>query len=450
MTTFWPLSGKDPISLKEAIFHTLSASGDLYFPKSITPLSSGFFANLASLSAVQIGEHVLEQFFVGKDGLTRYELREVLKTALSFRLPVKRIAPRLYALELFHGPTLAFKDIGARVLSGLIKVFRRQDLTPRLVIVATSGDTGGAVASSFRDTETPVVIFFPKSGVSAFQRRQLTTGGRNVLAIEVDGTFDDCQWIVKKFLGSEELTNKFGLVAANSVSLGRLLPQIIYYVTAFRELLKFERELAFGGKRLLVSVPSGNFGNLTAGVMAKRLGIPIHKFVAATNRNDVVPRYLSTGEYQVFPTVSTIANAMDVGNPSNFPRLKRLYDDSHEAMVEDIGGFSLTDDEIKDTIFATYRDRNYLLDPHGAIAYHALLKDVANSDDTVGLFLHTAAPVKFSEIVFPIVQVPVSNSVKEFMTQKESYEVLSASRDPQSRRQELAVSAEEKILKWRW
>jgi threonine synthase len=403
-----------PVSFTAALYEGLAPDGGLYVPETIEPWTADDLARLPRRTLTEIGLRALRPFTRGE--IDPATLEAVVVEALSFPVPLVEIEPGIFALELFHGPTLAFKDIGARVMARLMAALHRAD-EPLTILVATSGDTGSAVAHAFyRVPNTRVVILYPDGRVSPTQEAQLTmfNGGRaNVRAYAVAGSFDDCHRLTRAAFGDADLRRRIRLTSANSVNVGRLLPQSIYYFHAIAQLAGRE------GRRtpVVFSTPSGNFGNLTAGLFAKRAGLPATRFVAATNVNDVVPVYLDTGQYGPRASVATIANAMDVGHPSNFERMTWLYDGDRDAMRRDIVGWRFADDVVRATIRRVYEDRGYVLDPHSAIAYEGLkaylghgtmraagVEGAGNfSGEVAGIFLATAHPAKFAEIVDPII-----------------------------------------------
>jgi threonine synthase len=410
--------GAPSVSLATALFDGLASDGGLYVPESIERWSPADLEALPAQSLIETGVSVLRPFVA--DEIASRALASLVDTALNFPIPLVEIEPRIYALELFHGPTLAFKDVGARVLAGLMAAVRGGD-EPLTVLVATSGDTGSAVGHAFQGAAgIRVAILYPEGRVSATQEAQLTVfngvADANVRAYAVAGAFDDCQRLVKSAFADPELRREVRLTSANSINVGRLLPQMIYYFHGAARLAA-RADVARGFSRALFSVPSGNFGNLAAGLMARRAGAPIDNFVAATNANDIVPRYLETGRFEPRASISTIANAMDCGNPSNFDRLQWLYGEDRAAMRRDVEGSVHTEDDVRTTIRRVYEERNYLLDPHSAIAYLGARAALARSDvasgfsrtnaaSAIGLtavFLATAHPAKFADIVEPII-----------------------------------------------
>jgi threonine synthase len=330
------------------------------------------------------------------------ELKRMVRDTLDFPIPLVHIHDKIYALELFHGPTMAFKDVGARFMARLLGYFTEQHGQELNVLVATSGDTGSAVANGFYKVPgIRVFVLYPKGLVSSIQEKQFTTLGENITALEVDGTFDDCQSLVKQAFADEELNRRMSLTSANSINWARLLPQSFYYFWGVAQMGRNAGDI-------VCSVPSGNFGNICAGLIAKRLGLPIARFIAATNINDIVPQYLKNGRFNPRPSAATIANAMDVGNPSNFARIEALYGDSHRAISGDVEGFACTDDEIRDTIREVHKRYGYLLDPHGAIGYRALKNYLDGHSSETGFFIETAHPSKFTEIVESVINEKIA------------------------------------------
>jgi threonine synthase len=387
--------GGPPVSFTTALYEGLAPDGGLYVPETIEPWTADELSRLPRRTLTEIGLRALRPFTRGE--IDPATLEAVVVEALNFPIPLVEVEPGIHALELFHGPTLAFKDVGARVMARLMASRHRAD-EPLTVLVATSGDTGSAVGHAFyRVPNTRVVILYPDGRVSPTQEAQLTmfNGERaNVRAYAVSGSFDDCHSLTRAAFGDPDLRRRMRLTSANSVNVGRLLPQSIYYFHAIAQ----ARQAGQVGQ-VTFSTPSGNFGNLTAGLFAKRAGLPVARFVAATNVNDVVPEYLETGRYEPRASVPTIANAMDVGHPSNFDRMTWLYGGDREAMRHDITGCRFTDAEVRATMRRVYDERGYLLDPHSAIAYMGL----AGRAGQAGIFLATAHPAKFAEIVDPIV-----------------------------------------------
>ncbi|HBR12651.1 MAG TPA: threonine synthase [Chryseobacterium sp.] len=377
-------------NIKAAILKGLADDGGLFMPEYIPQLDSAFFENLPNLTLQEIGFRVAREFL--GESIPDENLKEIIDEVLNFEIPAVKISENIYSLELFHGPTMAFKDVGARFMARMMSYF--SEGKPMKVIAATSGDTGSAVASGFYNVPgIEVYILYPKGKVSPLQEKQLTTWGGNIKALEINGTFDDCQALAKQILSDEELNQKFTLTSANSINIARLIPQSFYYFWAFAQLQKL-------GKPIVFSVPSGNFGNLTAGLFAKKMGLPIHHFVASTNANDIVPNYLETGIYEAKPSKQTISNAMDVGNPSNFERMKSLFDNDVSELKREIDSYSFSDEETKNAMRKVKNDFGYTLDPHGAVAYLGFQKySEKNNEELIGVLLETAHPAKFVEVV---------------------------------------------------
>lgn len=386
-------STKNPskfVSLSEAVFKGLPEDNGLFMPEEIPQLPQEFIKNLKNQSfqsiAFEVSKHLLKGVIPEKD------LKELVEKAIDFPAPVVRLDDNTHILELFHGPSLAFKDFGARFMAQLMSYFNKDNHQELVILVATSGDTGGAVAAGFYKTlGIKVVILYPSKKVSMLQEKQLTTLGENITALEVEGTFDDCQALVKKAFLDKELISKIRLSSANSINIARLIPQSFYYFEAFKQ-------VDSKGKPIVFSVPSGNFGNLTAGLFARKMGLPIQQFIAATNANAVVPKYLKTGNYEPHPSVATLSNAMDVGNPSNFARMLDLYSSTWNNMIQDIKGYAYDDTTTKGAMIEVFKKYNYVIDPHGAVGYLAL-KEYQKENDSVGIILETAHPAKFLDDV---------------------------------------------------
>lgn len=381
-----------PTTLAQAVIKGLAPDGGLYMPDHIPGLPAKFFEEIETLPFEEINFRVAHNL-VG-DAVPTAELRRITSEALNFDLPIVEIEEDIFSMELFHGPTMAFKDVGARFMALLLGYFVRDSVQTLKVIVATSGDTGSAVAAGFFNVPgIEVFILYPKGMVSPLQEKQLTTWGGNITAIEVDGTFDDCQKMAKQALSDGSLNTSNQFTSANSINIARLIPQSFYYFHAFKALKKRKKEL-------VVSVPSGNFGNLTGGLLAKKMGLPIHHFVAATNDNDVVPLFLETGAFTPRPSVQTISNAMDVGNPSNFERMIHLYGADSEKYGSLLHGYRFSDKETRDAMRKVYDATGYVLDPHGAVGYLGLKRDFqSNPGLFTGVLLETAHPVKFMDVV---------------------------------------------------
>ena len=380
----------EKVSLKEALFKSVVRVSDLYMPVLIPQMPDGFPGKLGRLSLKDIAFEVSRVMFQG--ALPDDVLYDVADGAFTFDTPLKRLSDDKYVLELFHGPTLAFKDIGARFMAGLIEHFLLSDNREITILVATSGDTGSAVANAFyKRRGINVFILYPSGRVSHIQEQQLTTMGGNIKAIEVSGDFDDCQKLVKMAFADNELNKHLTLTSANSINFGRLFPQSFYYFHAYGSLVVKDKPVVF-------SVPSGNFGNLTAGLIAMKMGLPVNRFIASTNINHSVPDYLVNGIFKPVPTISTITNAMDVGNPSNFPRILSLFGNDHDSICKVLSGFWCDDDSTRKAIVELNELYGYQADPHGAVGYLGL-KEFMNEADCTGIFLETAHPVKFRDEV---------------------------------------------------
>ncbi len=379
------------VSFRDAVIKGIAPDKGLYFPESITPLPDSFFENIENLSHHEIAFKAIQPFVSGdiRDSV----LKDILGEVLDFDFPVVKIEENIATLELFHGPTMAFKDVGARFMAQCLSYFSRGKNSKVTVLVATSGDTGGAVANGFLGVHgVKVVILYPSGKVSDIQERQLTTLGQNITALQVDGTFDDCQKMVKTAFLDEELLETMQLTSANSINVARWLPQMFYFLYAYKAVKSKEKEIVF-------SIPSGNFGNICAGMVSQRLGMPVKHFVAATNVNDTVPEFMLTGKYNPKPSTATISNAMDVGDPSNFIRIRHLYKDDYDALKENLFSFAFTDEETRNAILKIYNTSGYIADPHGAVGYLGLKKYQENHPGTYGIFLETAHPVKFLDVV---------------------------------------------------
>ena len=388
------------VSLREAVIQGLAPDNGLYMPEEINALPPSFFKSLTEMTFQEIGVHVAAA--IVQDEVPADDLKKIVYNTIQFEAPVVEVEKDTHILELFHGPTAAFKDFGARFLSGLLGYFAQKQNKEITILVATSGDTGSAVANGFLDVpNVKVIVLYPSGKVSDIQEKQFTTLGKNITALEVEGTFDDCQRLVKQAFLDEELRKKLFLTSANSINIARLIPQSFYYFQAYAQLKDKSKPAVF-------VVPSGNFGNLTAGLLAKRMGLPVHHFIAATNDNDVVPQYLETGVFQARPSVSTISNAMDVGNPSNFARMLDLYNGQLDRLKQDITGYHFNDAETRETMADVLKRTGYTLDPHGAVGYRAW-KAYQQRDTTVqGVILETAHPAKFREVVEQTLHVSVA------------------------------------------
>ena len=443
---YYSTNGQAPLAtLEKAVVKGLAEDRGLYMPERIKPLSQDFFEHMGDMTFPEIAYRVADCFF-GED-IPADDLKRIVYDTLSFDCPIVKVEENIYCLELFHGPTLAFKDVGARFMARMLQYFvkmrecenekkRKSDAQPLShslnfsfsqslnVLVATSGDTGSAVANGFLGVKgIHVYVLYPKGKVSSIQECQFTTLGQNITAVEVDGVFDDCQRLVKSAFMDSDLNRHMRLTSANSINVARFLPQAFYYFWAVAQLMKMRKcenekmrdtdadasshSLNFSFSQSLVCcVPSGNFGNICSALFGKRMGLPVSRFIAANNRNDVFYQYLQTGEYRPRPSVQTLANAMDVGDPSNFARILDLYSHSHEAIAKDISGATYTDEQIADTIRQCLRATGYQLDPHGACGYRALKENLRPGE--VGFFLETAHPAKFKETVERITGQPVA------------------------------------------
>jgi len=394
---YYSLNNSSPLSsFKKAVQNGIAPDRGLYFPEKITPISEDFINNISDYSNEEIAYEVIKQF-IG-DEIPTNILKEIIKKTISFDFPVVNLDENIGSLELFHGPTMAFKDVGARFMSQCLEYFNQNKTEDITVLVATSGDTGGAVASGFLNAKgVQVVILYPKGKVSEIQEKQLTTLGNNITALEVDGVFDDCQEMVKSaFL---DINISRNLTSANSINVARWLPQMFYFFFAYKQVSNQYKDIVF-------SVPSGNFGNICAGLLAQKLGLPIKHFIASTNINDTVPQYLLNGNYDPKPSKATISNAMDVGNPSNFIRIQELFDNNLSSLKKSFSSYSFSDDETKIMMKNIHDKFNYISEPHGAIGYLGLQKHGLETNE-FGVFLETAHPVKFLDIVEETLSVDV-------------------------------------------
>jgi len=402
------------VSLREAVTKGLASDKGLYMPEKIRVFPKHFFSEIKKMSFQEMSYYV-SQFFFG-DHIPSLILKDIVYDTLSFETPVVKVKKNIYALELFHGPTMAFKDVGARFMARMLGYFvKKNGHSSKInVLVATSGDTGSAVANGFLDVEgIHVYVLYPKGKVSPIQECQFTTLGQNITAVEVDGTFDDCQRLVKTAFLDDDLNTAMHLTSANSINVARFLPQAFYYFNAYAQMEKHGIE-----KDIVFCVPSGNFGNLTAGLFAHAMGLPIKRFIAANNRNDVFFNYLKTGQYEPRKSVQTLANAMDVGDPSNFARILDLYGNDYQKIKSLISGWQTDDETIRRTVADCYRETGYLLDPHGACGYDAL-QNLLQKGET-GIFLETAHPAKFKETIDEIIgkSIEIPDKLKEFMKGK--------------------------------
>ena len=393
---YYSLNKKVPkTSFEIAVLKGLAPDKGLYFPEKITPLDSSFLGKLDQLSNIEIAFHAIKQF-VGSE-IPESELKTIIKETLNFKFPIVSIEDNISTLELFHGPSMAFKDVGARFMARCLGYFNKNNNKEVTVLVATSGDTGGAVANGFLGVKgVKVVILYPRGKVSNVQEQQLTTLGQNITAFEVEGTFDDCQDMVKKAFLDSDLTTKKELTSANSINVARWLPQMFYFMFAYKQLKQYNKPLVF-------SVPSGNFGNICAGMVAQKLGFPFPHFIASNNENDVVTRYLSSKKYTPLATVETISNAMDVGNPSNFIRIQALHNNDFQALKSNLSGYRFSDEETREAIDSIYKSTGYITDPHGAVGYLGCHHYLKLNPDVHTVFLETAHPTKFLDVVQPLV-----------------------------------------------
>ncbi len=408
---YFSLNNKEHSSnFENAVIRGLAPDKGLYFPEEIVKLPDSFFQSLGNLEKTEIAFEAIKEYVGGE--IPDVELKNILDQTLDFDFPVVPVKENIGSLELFHGPTLAFKDVGARFMAGSLGYFiKKGNIGKVTVLVATSGDTGGAVANGFLGVEgIDVVILYPKGKVSDIQERQLTTLGQNIKALEVDGVFDDCQRMVKKAFLDEEITTHRKLTSANSINVARWLPQMFYYFLANRQLMKQDKKLVF-------SVPSGNFGNICAGMLAKRMGLPIDHFIAANNANDTVTNFMKTEDYHPKPSVATISNAMDVGDPSNFVRVLRLFDDEFSSLKNVLSAYSFDDEVTRNAIKQVYSETGYTMDPHGAVGYLGLQKYLKEHQDYYGTFLETAHPVKFLDTVEQSIGVKIElpENIRELM-----------------------------------
>lgn len=407
------LKGKSKkVNFETAVKNGLAKDGGLYFPENVKPIDSNFIKNIGNYSNFEIGYKVIKQF-IG-DSINKNDLKEILSKTIDFNFPVVKLEKNIYSLELFHGPTLAFKDVGARFMANCLGYFNKNKSKLNTVLVATSGDTGAAVANGFYKVEgTNVVILYPKNKVSEIQERQLTTNKNNITALRVNGSFDDCQKIVKKAFIDKELNKKFNLNSANSINVARWLPQSLYYFFAYKELQK---------ENLVFSVPSGNFGNICAGLIAEKLGLPIKHFIASTNINDTIPRYFKSQVFDPKPTIQTVSNAMDVSSPSNFVRIQEMFQ-NFKDLSKIMSSYSFDDIETLKMVKNVYEDKNYVLDPHGAVGYLGLKKYLSINPEKIGIFLETAHPIKFSKDVEEVIKIKldIPEEINKILLKEKKY-----------------------------
>ncbi len=410
---FYSLNKKSPVvNFKEATILGQAPDKGLYFPEHIPVFDKSFFENINNISNEEIAFQVIHPYVA--ETIPETVLRNIVAETINFPIPLVKVNDKISSLELFHGPTLAFKDVGARFMSRCLGYFSKDSTDKVTVLVATSGDTGGAVANGFYDVDgVEVVILYPSGKVSSVQEKQLTTLGKNIQALEVEGSFDDCQTMVKQAFTDDELNKKLFLTSANSINVARWLPQQFYYFFAYKQWID-------KNKPPVISVPSGNFGNICAGILAYISGLPVKHFIAACNANDIVPKYMQSQNYQPQNSVATLSNAMDVGNPSNFIRILELFNNEFLSLKEKLSSVSVSDYETKATIKSVKNAFNYLLDPHGAVGYLALGKYLHQHINQKGFFIETAHPVKFYDVVEPVIEEKISlpASVKEIMNKE--------------------------------
>jgi len=393
---YFSLNNNAPIATFEtAVRKGLAPDKGLYFPEHIEPLEASFLDSIENYSNTEIAFQSIKQFICPE--IPEYDLKQIISETLSFDFPVLEIEEGISTLELFHGPTMAFKDVGARFMARCLGYFNKDNNEEVTVLVATSGDTGGAVASGFLGVKgVRVVILYPSGKVSHVQEKQLTTLGQNITALEVDGTFDDCQDIVKRAFLDDDLTEKMALTSANSINIARWMPQMFYFLFSYKQLKSKNKPIVF-------SVPSGNFGNICAGMLAQKLGFPFAHFIASNNANNVVERYFKTNTYSPLPSIQTISNAMDVGNPSNFIRIQKLYDNNFEALKNNLTAYSFSDEQTKEALSAIYKGSGYIADPHGAVGYLGCKSYREKNPAAQTIFLETAHPTKFLDVVEAVI-----------------------------------------------
>lgn len=386
-------------TFEDAVVRGLAPDKGLYFPESITPLPDSFFETIEEKSNTEIAFEAIKQF-VGNE-IPETELKQIVQETLSFDFPIVEFNKNISTLELFHGPTMAFKDVGARFMARCLEYFNKGNSRKVTVLVATSGDTDGAVANGFLGVKgVDVVILYPSGKVSDIQEKQLTTLGQNITALEVDGVFDDCQDMVKQAFVDEQLTDNMQLTSANSINIARWLPQLFYFMFAYKQLKSKYKNITF-------SVPSGNFGNICAGMVAQKLGLPIHHFIASNNENNVVTNYLKTKTYNPKASVQTISNAMDVGNPSNFIRIKELFNSDFENLKKNLSSYSFSDIETREALAEIYSTFKYIADPHGAVGYLGAKSHLQENPNDHVVFLETAHPTKFLNVVEDVIKIEV-------------------------------------------
>jgi len=409
---YYSLNKQSPVvDFKEATINGLAPDKGLYFPGHIPKVGKEFIDDIEKYSNAEIALRVISPYL--GNSIPAVELQRIVKETIDFDIPLIKVNDRIFSLELFHGPTLAFKDVGARFMSRCLGFFAKEQHEKVIVLVATSGDTGGAVANGFYGVEgVEVVILYPSGKVSSVQEKQLTTLDKNIHALEVEGNFDDCQRMVKDAFADEVLNRKLFLTSANSINVARWLPQQFYYFFAWKQWIE-------KNEPPVISVPSGNFGNICAGLLAYQSGLPVKHFIAACNANDTATEFFRTGEYKPKKAVATISNAMDVSDPSNFVRILEMFRDT-EVLKDLVSAYTITDDETRSAIKNILEKENYLLDPHGAVAWTALNKYLETDNNLKGIFLETAHPVKFYDVVEPVIgqQVPIPASVQQQLNQE--------------------------------
>lgn len=410
------------VNFEKALKNGLAKDGGLFYPLKIQKLDKSFLENLHNYSNIDIAFQVIKQF-IG-DEINEKDLKEIIKNTIDFDFPLIDIENNIQTLELFHGPTLAFKDVGARFMANCLAYFNKSNSEITTVLVATSGDTGAAVANGFLDVKgTNVVILYPKNMVSDIQERQLTTNKKNIKAYKVNGTFDDCQQMVKKAFVDKELNSELNLTSANSINVARWLPQMFYYFFALKQ-------IKANNKKIVFSVPSGNFGNICAGIIAIDLGLPIHHVIASTNSNNTIPRYLKSKIYNPRKTIKTISNAMDVSNPSNFIRIEEIYNDFN-LLKNNLSSYSFNDSETISAMKSVFNNSKYILDPHGAIGYLGLKKYLNTNPSFFGVFLETAHPIKFSNHIENAlnIKIKIPNVINKIISKEKVFTEVSSYKD---------------------
>lgn len=412
---YYSLNKQSPaVDFKEAATRGQAPDKGLYFPEHIPVFDSSFFHNIEKMDDEEVAYQVIQPYV--SESIPADTSREIIKETLSFRVPLVKLNENIFSLELFHGPTLAFKDVGARFMSRCLGYFAKERDEKLVVLVATSGDTGGAVANGFYEVPgVEVVILYPSGKVSSVQEKQLTTLGKNIHALEVNGNFDNCQQLVKQAFSDFEINQKLFLTSANSINVARWLPQQFYYFLAWKQWPEKKHPP-------VISVPSGNFGNICAAILAHASGLPVQHFIAACNVNDVVPEFLKTGDYQPKKTIATISNAMDVGDPNNFIRILEIFEEDISELKRILSAYSITDDETRTTVTEVYRKHKYLLDPHGAVGYLSLDRYLRENPDLKGFFVETAHPVKFYDVVEPLIgeKIPLPKTVEQIMDKQKT------------------------------